>query len=1175
MNISHRSGRSASLCFIAALTLCTLGAACGPETLVPGAPEQAPGLVREALGEGPAFLIKDIHTQTPANLGSTPRTFATVNGVLYFAATDSTSGEELWRSDGTAAGTVLVSDLCSGPCSSNPRSLTAMNGVLYFFAHDSSGTQNLWRSDGTAAGTRQLKAINNNNFGPKLTPINGTLYFYVYDPTTGEELWTGDGTAAGTKLLKDLYPGTGNSFPQSFVELNGAVFFSATSAAGNELWKSDGTPDGTVLFKELLPGTGSGAPTELVVHNGVLYFIASDVSGNRGLFRSDGTPAGTLKLREFGSGKVGGLVVFSGLLHFWATDATYGHELWKSDGTPAGTVLAVDVRPGSTGSSASFLRVAGNNLFFTGSDGSGHALWKTDGTPEGTVRLLSAPSSMDNLTAVGSSLYFTGLETSTAFTAELWVSDGTVAGSRMVKDINPGTSAGAFSTTVGMVHFGALNDVLYFGANNGSLGSELWRSDGTAAGTTLVRDILAPTSDASPANLILGSDGKLYFTADDGLVGAELWRSDGTTAGTSRYWDVCSGTCSPSLSAFTVHGQNLFYVNTSGSNARLMYSPTAPGSSGALYADTSLNVTSPRMASFKNWLYFRANDSAYGDTLRMTTGSHTTRASDTSGRGLMRPDHLVVSNGMLFFTADDGSGLGTELYKVEGTSVTPSAVRVKDLWPGVNGSSPNNLTDVNGTLFFRAQDADGAYMQLWKSDGTSAGTVKVATLPPGNNGTLAYFNNVSGTLFFVVTDYTAQTSSLWKSDGTGPGTVKVKELPPRASLSSSYFASMGGALYFGVRDDANGFELWKSDGTPEGTGVLVDLRPGPNGGFAQLSYNNGALVSNLLPLAEGVLLFSASDGENGMELWMTDGTAAGTFRLTDLAPGSASSTPTTLVRAGALVYFAANDGARGRELWAVRVADLLVDRTPPTVTCPANVGAEATSATGASVTYPAATATDNRTASPSITYSRASGTVFPLGMTSVTATARDLNGNTATCAFTVTVRDTTAPVLVCRPDVTAWTTTEEGAWVNYMPAMAKDAVSRTTVSYDLPSGGLFPLGQSAVTATATDAVGNTASCDFQVDVILDVEPPVLTCPSEVTWQATSCEGAEPSSLPVSATDALSPVSVTYGEQLDVLLMPVGDRVLTATAVDAAGNSARCEVLVHVLAPAGCEPGLSD
>jgi ELWxxDGT repeat protein len=123
-----------------------------------------------------------------------------VNGTLFFRADDGTNREELWTSDGTAAGTALVKDI-NPAGSSVPARLTVMNGTLFFSAHDGGtyGTE-LWRSDGTAAGTVLVEDINPaGDSGPSwLTAVNGTLFFAADDGTTGIELWQSDGTAAGT-----------------------------------------------------------------------------------------------------------------------------------------------------------------------------------------------------------------------------------------------------------------------------------------------------------------------------------------------------------------------------------------------------------------------------------------------------------------------------------------------------------------------------------------------------------------------------------------------------------------------------------------------------------------------------------------------------------------------------------------------------------------------------------------------------------------------------------------------------------------------------------------------------------------------------------------------------------------------------------------------------------------
>lgn len=155
----------------------------------------------------------------------------------------------------------------------------------------------------------------------------------------------------------------------------------------------------------------------------------------------------------------------------------------------------------------------------------------------------------------------------------------------------------------------------------------------------------------------------------------------------------------------------------------------------------------------------------------------------------------------------------------------------------------------------------------------------------------------------------------------------------------------------------------------------------------------------------------------------------------------------------------------------------------PEITCPANMEVEASGAEGATVTYPAATATDAETASPTVTYSQDSGTDFPLGTTTVTATVEDDRGNTASCSFEVSVRDTTAPALSCPASVTVIGTETAGGVVSFELPTATDAVTATPTIAALPaSGTVFPYGVTPVTVTATDAAGNAAQCSFDVTV---------------------------------------------------------------------------------------------
>jgi ELWxxDGT repeat protein len=230
------------------------------------------------------------------------------------------------------------------------------------------------------------------------------------------------------------------------------------------------------------------------------------------------------------------------------------------------------------------------------------------------------------------------------------------------------------------------------------------------------------------------------------------------------------------------------------------------------------------------------------------------------GAGSSNSAYLTDVNGTLFFQAADGTN-GYELWKSDG--ILAGTVMVKDIWPGLSGSSPSNLTDVNGTLFFDANDGTNGY-ELWKSDGTAAGTVMVKDIWPGSTGSNpGYLTDVNGTVFFAANDGNdadGDGAELWKSDGTSAGTVLVKDIYPGSSGSSpSFLTNVNGILFFQANNSTNGYELWKSDGTTAGTVLVKDIYPGSGSSYpSNLTSINGTLL----------LFFSANDGSNGTELWL-------------------------------------------------------------------------------------------------------------------------------------------------------------------------------------------------------------------------------------------------------------------------------------------------------------------
>ena len=455
------------------------------------------------------------------NIGST----AILNGQYIFAGTTPETGTELYVTDGTPGGTVLVRDINPGAPNSAPSADAALlNGFIYFTAETPTEGRELWRTNGTLAGTTLVKDIvtgpasSNEKDDYHLSSVGGFLLFAAGTPASGVELCRSDGTAAGTVLLADLNTGNAGadaSNPRNFQQLNNILLFSATSAgAGEEVWRSDGTAAGTFQLADINPGADSATSAGIggvnpfsglaLFHrfNGRAYFIPNTGTSTGTLWTTDGTAANTVPVKEIVGGADPSFIFlflsanYPNKFIFSVSDLHARSELWESDGTAAGTKL--------------FKTFAGGE--------------------EGSIPTLMVPFDLVNGNVSGTLFQgnkFFFMASTQAEGQELWISDGvdsTAAHTFMVEDINPGPESGLEALSYIYTSTG-----IYFPANNGVNGAELWKSDGTPAGTDMVADIFAGPNESDPQLNFYLVNNKILFEADngDGTPQRDLYAVDG------------------------------------------------------------------------------------------------------------------------------------------------------------------------------------------------------------------------------------------------------------------------------------------------------------------------------------------------------------------------------------------------------------------------------------------------------------------------------------------------------------------------------------------------------------------------------------------------------------------------------------------------------------------------
>lgn len=408
-------------------------------------------------------------------------------------------------------------------------------------------------------------------------------------------------------------------------------------------------------------------------------------------------------------------------------------------------------------------------------------------------------------------------------------------------------------------------------------------------------------SNTSPGQITV-VDGLAYFQAQaSDRLNVELWVSDGTPVGTRRVEGIRPDE-SPMV-AFDGklfldavdfdHGSELWLSDGTAEGTHIVADLSPGPASSSPYELTVLNgflLFFARLADGKVGL-FRMDSSATAPILIRPF-----LPVFLSPEFAVGPFGIAAASTVILFVASDGRH--TELWKSDGTP--EGTVKVKDVTPG-RLFDPSFVVANQGRVFFDA--ASGLQdRQLWVSDGTSVGTFALFT----SRG-LVPLGPLDGNFFFWAFDSLANGIVLWKTDGTITGTSAIEAFASYTSLS----VALHGKLFFAIGELDHGVELWRTDGTAGGTTLVRDIFPG--------STSSTPLS---LTLADQVILFSAIDALHGRELWETDGSENGTFMIADINPGALSSNPHDFTIVGDSVLFGADGGTNGVGLWSIPVSAL-------------------------------------------------------------------------------------------------------------------------------------------------------------------------------------------------------------------------------------------------------------
>jgi len=894
-------------------------------TLNGSASYDADGQITEYRWEENGILLGNGETLTLSTLQAGTHTITlTVQDNDHLAATDTltvqvwsgdvfslctyTYGCEPWHLRGDGKALRLIKDILPSTGSSHPRGWHIMGGSIYFFASNAEGL-GLWKMDqGPDPVPQLIKTFTSNPFAYTKEEIetavmNGNLYFALWDfQKNGVVFWKSNGTPSGTTEV-----GTLQAMPSQFTRIANQLFFVLDDQQhGPEVWVTDGSYGGTHMVS-IVQDDSKGAPKELTAYQGKLYFVGNDGGTGDELWRTNGTPAGTIQVADInpgaGNAHTRALTVSGNKLYFAADDGTHGSELWMYDGNSA-TQLK-DIVPGTGSSYPSELTDVAGTLYFTAEDSShGREVWVSDGTSPGTTLyydIVSGPASSDprELTAMGNSIMYVATYSGYGrniyqnqqhktmfdtlfrdnFPPRKLFSNGvslSFVGGDKDRGLEPYWSQYSWMNILGDIKEGpagsspqwlgynTIGNTLYFSANDGIHGQELWMSDGTPLGTYQVKDIAA-YGTSSVLNIDTQIANIHYFVTWDtesSFPTQKLYRSDGSTAGTY-----------PLKTLYQFRWMIPFQGRLFFADEHFIYSTDGTIKNTSLYAPSTQLLSIPfdftKPVIFNNKLYFVGYEQTHGQQLYCIDGTNSLERVSDFPVSDPRFSDLIVMGDHLYFSANDGTTHGIELWKSDGTLGGISLV--KDILTG-GSSVPKELTLFKNKLYFSARTLLNG-RELWVSDGSNSGTEMLTDI---NNAQLGASSDpkeltISGDHLYFAASGPVRGRELWRTDGTAAHTLPVMDIypGPEGSQPSDLFA-WEGHLVFTADNGTDGKQLW----------VLPSATEDPWMTHTAL-YTQGVFAFypwKVLTVLDHRLFYQLTQ-QDGTELWVTDGTESGTEML--------------------------------------------------------------------------------------------------------------------------------------------------------------------------------------------------------------------------------------------------------------------------------------------------------